>query len=167
MGMLPLSIRTYRTASLFSTFVWKGLLPSPYFLLFAHKGLRFLLTGFIRKGRLSLFPLFVYKGLQSLFSAIHLQRTAVLDFCYSFTKDCCSFFHYKLAKDLLSLLSTFRSQGTAALVFQFRFAKDCCLCFRFLLAKDVVLGFSYKIAKDYGRCLLLFWDCVLVSGLLL
>ena len=32
---------------------------------------------------------FVYKGLRSLSSAIHLQRTDVLVFCYSFAKDCC------------------------------------------------------------------------------
>ena len=59
---------------------------------------------------------FVYKGLRSLSFAIHLQRTAVLVFRYSFAEDCCP------------CRSLFICKRPLSLSFCYSFAKDCCPC---------------------------------------
>ena len=65
---------------------------------------------------------FVYKGPQSLSSAIHLQRTAVLVLRYSFSKDAVLVLCYLFAKD-------------AALVLGYLFAKDCGPCLMLFICK--------------------------------
>ena len=60
---------------------------------------------------------FVYKGPQSLSSAIHLQRTNALVLWYSFSKNHCPCLCYSFAKD-------------AVLVWCYLFAKDCHPCLR-------------------------------------
>ena len=97
---------------------------------------------------------FVYKGLWSLSFAIHLQRTAVLVFCYSFAKDCCP------------CLFAIQLQRTAVLVLCYLLAKDCGPCLLLFICKGLrslssgihlqrtaVLVLCYSFAKDCGPCL--------------
>ena len=97
---------------------------------------------------------FVCKGLQSLFPAVCLQRTAerVPRFCCKgllslflllFANDCCPCFLLFVSKECrpcfchLSLFYSFNS-------------KECCSCFLLLVCKEtVVLVFTLLSAKDW------------------
>ena len=114
----------------------------PYFLLFTNKRLWSMFTSFIckeiavlvcallAKGCSPCFPhkigkqklqslslLFICKGLPSLSFAIHLQRTAVIVFCYSSAKDCVLVFCYSSAKDCSPCLLLFICKGLRSLSF--------------------------------------------------
>ena len=67
---------------------------------------------------------FVYKGPQSLSSAIHLQRTAAL----------CWGIHFQRTAVLVFAIHL---QRTAALVWCYLFAKDRCPCLRLFICKGL------------------------------
>ena len=110
---------------------------------------------------------FTCKGLHSLFSAIRLQRTTVLVFCYLSAKDCvlftafwdCVLFAVSICKGLMSLfpaiclqrtdelVSRFCSKGLLCL-FSLLFAKDCCPCFLTLVSKECRPCFCHLFTKD-------------------
>ena len=81
---------------------------------------------------------FTYKhtGLLSQELGIHLQRTAVLIFCYSF------------AKGLQSLFSGIHLQRTAILVQWYSFAKDCSLCFVPLVCKGTAVLVFHLLSQQ-------------------
>ena len=80
------------------------------------------------------------------FSAIHLQRTAVHVFWFSFAKDCCPCFRFLFAKNCSPCFLLYVLQKTAVLEFCYSFAKDCGPCLLLLYCKD--LWSLFPFAKD-------------------
>ena len=83
-----------------------------------------------------------------------LQRTTALVSCYLFANNCCRCLPLYVRKGLRPLFSVICSQRTA--VYHCYLQRIHVLVPTFCLEKTMVLLFSYKIAKNYGPCLLLF-----------
>ena len=109
---------------------------------------------FIYKGCCPYYPFCLQRTARSLSRAIHLQRTAVLVFRYSFAKDCCP------------CLFAIHLQRTDVLVYCYLLAKDCGPCLLLFickrlrslssgihLQKTAVLVLCYSFAKDCSHCL--------------